>query len=117
MYLTWEKVNDATALTFGNPARIYYDDNGNFRWFSEKKNDANYGYELHYWTTFNRDWLSADAINQAASNYSDKTQEGIDGEYETNVSLVKRLEEYDNYSHTANWTIEMLVMLTGDTQM
>lgn len=117
VYLTWQKVNDATALTSGDSTKIYYDDNGNFRWFSEKKNDANYGYELHYWTTFNRDWLSADAINQAASNFSEKTQEGIDGEYETNVSLVKRLEEYDNYSHTANWTIEMPVMLTGDTQM
>ncbi len=117
VYLTWEKVNDATARITGDPTVIYYDDNGNFRWFSEQKNDANYGYELHYWTTFNRDWLSADAINQAASNFSDQTMPGIDGEYETNVSLVKRLEEYDNANHTANWTIEMPVMLTGDTQM
>ena len=117
VYLTWQRVNDATTLTTGNPTVIYYDDNGNFRWFTAKYNDANYGYELHYWTTFNRDWLSADAINQAASNFSDQTMPGIDGEYETNVSLVKRLEEYDNYNHTANWTIEMPVMLTGDTQM
>lgn len=117
VYLTWQRVIDATARTTGNPTVIYYDDNGNFRWFSEQKNDANYGYELHYWTTFNRDWLSADAINQAASNFSDQTMPGIDGEYETNVSLVKRLEEYDNANHTANWTIEMPVMLTGDTQM
>ena len=117
VYLTWEKENDATARTTGNPTVIYYDDNGNFRWFSEQKKDANYGYELHYWTTFNRNWLSADAINQAASNFSDQTMPGIDGEYETNVSLVKRLEEYDNANHTANWTIEMPVMLTGDTQM
>ncbi len=117
VYLTWQRVIDATARTTGDPTVIYYDDNGNFRWFSEQKKDANYGYELHYWTTFNRDWLSADSINQAASNFSDQTLPGIDGEYETNVSLVKRLEEYDNANHTANWTIEMPVMLTGDTQM
>ena len=117
VYLTWQWVNDATTLTSGDPTVIYYDDNGNFRWFTAKYNDANYGYELHYWTTFNRDWLSADSINQAASNFSDQTLPGIDGEYETNVSLVKRLEQYDNASHTANWTIEMPVMLTGDTQM
>lgn len=117
VYLTWQRVIDATTLTTGNPTVIYYDDNGNFRWFTAKYNDANYGYELHYWTTFNRDWLSADSINQAASNFSDQTLPGIDGEYETNVSLVKRLEQYDNANHTANWTIEMPVMLTGDTQM
>lgn len=115
VYLTWRRVNDATALTSGNPNLIYYDNNGNFRWFSEERDDANYGYELHYWTTFSRDWLSVDSINQAASNYSDKTLPGIDGEYETNVQLVKKLNKYDKYTNTADWTVEMPVQLTADT--
>ena len=117
IYLTWVRVGDAQALTQGDQDKIYYDESGHFRWFSQEKEDANYGYELHYWTTFKKEWLNEDSINQAASNFSDRTMEGIPGTYETNISLIKRLNKYDPANRLAAWTIEVPVSATHETQV
>ncbi|MBQ2627014.1 MAG: hypothetical protein IJG17_04455, partial [Eubacterium sp.] len=110
--LTWERVDDATKLTSGEPTKLYYDEAGNFIWFSEEQTDANYGYQLHDWTSFKTEWMGLDSINQAASNFSDRTMKGIDGDYEADISLTKKLLLYDENNRSADWEINVPVYLT-----
>jgi len=120
--LTWTSCDDVSALIeeAKDPAKehdstkLYYDNNGRFIWFSEPHdtNDERYGYELHYWTNFDKSWLGKDSINQAGSNFSDRTS-GIEGQYEAAVFFIKQLQQFDKASNLAHWKINVPITLTS----
>ena len=109
-YLTWEKVDsleDVSELT--DEYTLYYCEN-EFYWpgMSEGAQlGVNYGFELHYWTNYPKDFSQyGENMNQAQSNFKG-IPIGVSGEsHRVETNLNKELTELRN-DMTADWTVTL----------